>query len=54
MFDIRMPDTWTPMFDLSDKERVSEKNRKAGEEIEELKGQLEKRVSGKHISHVKV
>lgn len=49
MFDVRMPDTWTPMFDLSDKEKVLEQNRKADEEIRVLKVQLEKRLSGKHM-----
>ena len=35
-----MADTWAPMFDLSDKDKVSERNRKADGEIKELKGQL--------------
>ena len=31
-----MPDTWTVWFDLSDKEKVAEKNRKADREIDEI------------------
>ncbi len=28
-YSVRMPDTWTPVYDLSDKEKVAETNRKA-------------------------
>lgn len=41
-YSVRMPDTWTPIFDLSDREKVLEKNKKADEEIntiiESIKG----------------
>ena len=40
MFDIRMPDTWTPIFDLSDPEKVAERNRKADVEITEVIGMI--------------
>lgn len=48
-FDIRMPDTWTVLFDLSDKERVAESIAKAETEIDELKKQLSAKVTGKHM-----
>ena len=35
-FSIKMPDTWTVWFDLSDKEKVAEQNRKADREIDEI------------------
>ena len=49
MFDIRMPDTWTPMYDLSDPVKVAQINRNADEEIEELIDQIRNRVTGKHM-----
>jgi Pyruvate/2-oxoacid:ferredoxin oxidoreductase delta subunit len=49
MFDIRMPDNWTPVFDLSDPEKVAEINRKADLEIEELIEQIKGRVTGVHM-----
>ena len=48
-FDIRMPDTWTVLFDLSDKKRVIESIAKAEAEIDELKKQLAAKVTGKHM-----
>ena len=48
-FDIRMPDTWTPIFNLSDAERVAEINRKAEFQINELIEQIKCREKGKHM-----
>lgn len=48
-FDIRMPDTWTVLFDLSDKKKVTEAIAKAEAEIDELKKQLSAKVTGKHM-----
>ncbi len=48
-FDIRMPDTWTPVFDLSDPDQVAETNRRAEEQIEELLEQIRSRTRGKHM-----
>lgn len=50
LFDIRMPDTWTPSFDLSDPAKVAETNRKADLEVEELIGQIKSHVTGVHMS----
>lgn len=33
LFSVKMPDTWTPMFDLSDMERVEKINREADREL---------------------
>ena len=48
-FDIRMPDTWTPVFDLSDAEKVAETNRRADVQITELQEQIRRRTRGKHM-----
>lgn len=48
-FDIRMPDTWTVLLDLSDKKKVAETITKAEAEIDELKKQLSANVTGKHM-----
>lgn len=49
MFDVKMPDTWTPIFDLSDKEKVNEINRKADVQIQALKANLDDKITGKHM-----
>ena len=35
-FNVKMPDTWTPVFDLTDDEKVSAINRKADSRISEI------------------
>lgn len=45
-FYVRMPDTWTPVFDLSDKERVEKINSKAGLKIWTIANQVHRRVRG--------
>lgn len=49
MFDVRMPDTWTPIYDLSDKDWVREINRRAEEQIQEVKEKISNQVRGKHM-----
>lgn len=49
MFDVKMPDTWTPMFDLSDKERVVDMNRRADTEIEQVKAAIEAKFLGRQM-----
>lgn len=48
-FDIKMPDTWTPIFDLSDVSKVEAMNEKADKEIDVLISQLNQKVKGKHM-----
>lgn len=43
---MRMPDNWTPTFDLSDPYKVAETNRKADEEVSEIVGRIERREYG--------
>ena len=45
-FYVRMPDTWTPVFDLSDKEKVRKINDKAGIKIFKIANQVHRRIRG--------
>lgn len=50
-FSVRMPDTWTPIFDLSNPQEVARQNEAAEQELENvIKGILEKR-SGNFTDH---
>lgn len=49
MFDVRMPDTWTPTFDLSDREHVNEINRQADLQILKLQKAVSDKITGKHM-----
>ncbi len=51
MFSIRMPDVWTPHFDLSDKEKVKARNNSAEAEIVEVINKVKRRVAGNHMRH---
>lgn len=48
-FDIKMPDTWTPVYNLSNTAYVNELNRKADDQIQNLKKQIENKTTGKHM-----
>lgn len=48
-FDVKMPDTWTPTFDLSNPEHVAEINRNAEDNIEKIKTLINQKVVGKHM-----
>ncbi len=48
-FDIRMPDTWTVIFNLSNEKKVDKKLLKSDEEIQKLKCQLKRRITGMHM-----
>ncbi len=45
-FSIKMPDTWTPIFDLSDKEKVRQKNNNAEHEIDCVIEQIKELTDG--------
>lgn len=49
MFDVKMPDTWTPIYDLSDKEHVKEINHQADIQIQQLREAVANKVTGKHM-----
>ena len=48
-FDIKMPDTWTPIFVLSDPEQVRSILEDSEKEIEELREQVAHKVTGRHL-----
>ena len=49
MFDVKMPDTWTPFFDLSNKQRIEEINMQAEIQINRVKNDIRRKVKGKHM-----
>ena len=49
-FSVRQPDTWTPIFDLSDPVAVARTNERAEKEISELVAMVQNRVQGNHTS----
>lgn len=44
-----MPDTWTPIFDLSDKQKVAKINAAAEIQIDECADMVRNRVAGNHV-----
>ncbi len=49
-FKVKMPDTWTPIFNLSDKEKVAEINRAEIPQIKEVIKMVQERTCGDFIS----
>ena len=45
-YSVRMPDTWTPVYDLSDKNKVSERNKKADKTAEAIIKKIKKKKNG--------
>ncbi len=45
-YSVRMPDTWTPAYDLSDKEKVKKTNEKADKSAEEIIKKIIKKKNG--------
>lgn len=45
-YSVRMPDTWTPVYDLSDKEKIDETNRKADVKISGIINKINKKSKG--------
>ena len=45
-YSVRMPDTWTPIYDLSDKNKVSERNKKADKTAEKIIKMIIKKENG--------
>lgn len=49
-FSLKMPDNWTPMFDLSDAEKVRRQNEEADKNLALLIGNIKARVNGNHAT----
>ncbi|MCI1990868.1 MAG: EFR1 family ferrodoxin [Oscillospiraceae bacterium] len=45
-FSVQMPDTWTPVFNLTDKEKVEKINRKAEKQIADVAGKIKRELAG--------
>ena len=48
-YSVKMPDTWTPIFDLSDKDKVAKKNVDAEVRIDGILGRVQKREPGDYM-----
>ena len=51
-FSVKMPDTWTPIFDLSDKAKVQQINNKAESYIDAILSGIKERSVGNHMQGV--
>ncbi|MDO4842377.1 MAG: EFR1 family ferrodoxin [Phoenicibacter congonensis] len=49
LFSVQMPDTWTPIFDLSDERVVAKKNEKAEKQIDEVVTMIKSGATGNHV-----
>lgn len=50
MYSVKMPDNWTPVFDLTNADEVAEINRKADEEIDGIIRKIKMGVEGDHVN----
>ena len=50
MYSVKMPDNWTPVFDLTNAEEVAETNAKADEEIDGIIRKIKMGVDGDHVN----
>lgn len=50
-YSVKMPDSWTPIFDLSDPEKVRRINEKAEEEIQQTADKISLRFPGNYMRH---
>ena len=48
-FGVSMPDTWTPIFNLSDKEKVAAHNARADKRIKDVRAMLDEHTRGRHL-----
>ena len=48
-YSVQMPDTWTPIFNLSDEREVAKKNEKAELQIEEVVSKIKIGATGNHV-----
>ena len=50
MYSVKMPDNWTPVFDLTNADEVAEINRKADEEIDGIIRKIKMGGGGDHVN----
>lgn len=46
MFSVQMPDTWTPVFNLTDKAKIAQTNQEAESQIEEVTKKVYLKIAG--------
>ncbi len=51
-FSLAMPDTWTPMFDLTDQRKNDKMIAQANQDLKAILDQIQNNVSGKFMRHV--
>jgi len=49
MYSVKMPDNWTPVFDLTNAEEVAEINHKADKQIDEIIKKIQKGATGDYV-----
>ena len=47
-YSVRMPDTWTPVYDVSDEEKIQKINEKADKNIDTIIKQIKKKANGNY------
>lgn len=47
-YSVRMPDTWTPVYDVSNKEKIQKINLKADKSIDKIIRKIKKDIGGNH------
>lgn len=50
-FSVKMPDTWTPMFDLSDKDKIVSINERVEPQLDEIIGFIQEKKTGNHMKN---
>lgn len=50
LYSVIMPDNWTPVFDLSNPEKVAKTNEKAEKQLEKVIGMIGQRNTGNHMN----
>lgn len=50
-YSVRMPDTWTPLFDLSNKKEIEKQNQEAELQINKVISHIEKRDAGRMMKN---
>lgn len=52
-FGVKMPDIWTPIFDLSNPEKVQKQNEEAEKYIDDVLSHIRNRITGNKMQHKK-
>ena len=50
-FSVKMPDTWTPIFNLTNTDKVALQNKKADEELQQVIARIQRKEKGNFMRH---